>query len=173
MKKIDASNSLIFGSKVNDIKNSLEYLDQAGYFSNSKEFSDYKEAKLDVVRVSNIDNFVFNPYAFIRDDFRYSFGYFIPKTKAVFVEEPNQKKLRPFKSIDEFFAETGFVIGEVAHIKRFGNYTFTEKSIFCGFRVYTDETYAIFGAGSRSFDELFKHFKYYKNCKWCRFGVEE
>lgn len=24
-----------------------------------------------------------------------------------------------------------------------------------------------------SFDELFKHFKYYKNGEWLRFGVEE
>lgn len=174
MKKIDVNKSLIFGSKVEDVKNSLEHLDQEGYFSNSEDFSEYKEAKLDVVRVSNVANFVFNPYGFVHDGFRYSFSYFIPKNQVVFVEEePKEKKLRQFKSIDEFFAETGFIIGKVVHIKSFGNYAYTEKSIFCGFRVYTDEVYVMFGAGLRPLNELFKHFKYYKNGKWCRFGVEE
>ena len=173
MKKIDVNKSLIFGSKVEDVKNSLEHLDQEGYFSNGREFSEYKAAKLDIVRVSDIANFVFNPYAFVRDGFRYSFSYFIPKSKAVFVEEEPEKTLRQFKSIDEFFDVTGFKIGEVMQIKNFVGYKYTEKSILNGFRVYTDETYAIFGAGSRSFDELFKHYKYCKNGKWLRFGVEE
>ena len=173
MKKIDVSKSLIFSRNIEDLKNSLEYLNQEGYFSNSKEFSVYEEGKLGIVRVSNIENFVFNPYAFVRDGFRYSFSYFIPKLKAVFVEEPKKKKLRPFKSIDEFFSVTGFKIGEVVQIKNFGNFPYEEKSIINGFRVYNNETYVVFGAGSRSLDELFKHFKYYKNGEWCRFGVED
>ena len=86
MKKIDASKSLIFGSKVEDVKNSLEYLDQESYFSNSKDFSEYEEDTLDVVRVSNFA-YWFKPYTYVRDGFRYSFSYFIPKSEAVFVEE--------------------------------------------------------------------------------------
>ena len=102
------------------------------------------------------------------------FCKFIPKIKAVFVEEePKQKTLRPFKSIEEFFNVTGFTIGEVVQIKNFVGYKYEETAILNGFRVYTNETYVIFGAGSRSFDELFKHYKYYKNSKWLRFGVEE
>ena len=88
-------------------------------------------------------------------------------------EEPEKKTLRPFKSMEEFFAETGIIIGEVVQIKNFAGYKYTEKSILNGFRVYTNETYIIFGARSRSFDELFKHFKYFKNGKWLRFSVEE
>ena len=88
-------------------------------------------------------------------------------------EEPEKKTLRPFKSIEEFFAETSFVIGEIVKIKNLVGYKYEETSVVNGFRVYTNETYVIFGAGSRSFDELFKHFKYYKNGKWLRFGVEE
>ena len=170
MKKIDVNKSLIFGNKVNDIKNSLEYLNQEGYFSNSKEFSEYEEGNLDGVHVSN---FTFRHYELGYEGYNQFFSYFIPKSKVVFIEEPKQKKLRQFKSIDEFIAETGFVIGKVVHIKNFGNYPYTEKSIFCGFRVYTNETYAMFGAGLRSLDELFTHYKYYKNGEWCRFGVEE
>ena len=177
MKKIDTSNSLIFGSKVEDVKNSLEHLDQEGYFSNSKYFSEYKEGKLDIVRVSNVAN-LFNPYAYLRDGFRYAFSYFIPKSEVVFVEEePKKKTLRPFKTIDEFFNVTGFKIGDVVRIKNFAGYKFDGKTIITGFRVYTDEEYhrkdIIFGASPRPLDDLFKHYKYYKNGEWLRFGVEE
>ena len=177
MKKIDTSKSLIFGSKVEDVKNSLEYLDQEGYFSNSKYFSEYEEAELDVVRMSNFSNFAFKPYAFMRDGIRHSFGYFIPKSEAVFVEEPKKKTLRQFKSIDEFFEVTGFKIGDVVRITNFSGCTFDETTIITGFRVYTDEEFhrkdVIFGASSRPLSDLFKHYKYFKNGEWKRFGVEE
>lgn len=91
MKKIDTSKSLIFSQKIEDVKNALEYLDQEGYFSNSKNFLEYKEAKLDLVEVSNIANFIFSPYKFMCDDFKYSFGYFIPKSAVAFVEEEPKK----------------------------------------------------------------------------------
>ena len=81
--------------------------------------------------------------------------------------------MRQFKSIDEFFNVTGFKVGDVVQIKNFGNYPYEEKSIINGFRVYKDETYIFFGASSRPLTELFKHYKYYKNGKWLRFGVEE
>lgn len=177
MKKIDISNSLIFGRKVEDIKNSLEYLDQECYFSNSKDFSEYKEAKLDIVRVCNIANYAFNPYTYVRDGFRYSFSYFIPKSEVVFIEEEKKKTLRPFKSIDEFFNVTGFKIGDVVRIKNFAGCTFAETTIITGFRVYTDEEChrkdVVFGSSARPLDELFKHYKYYKNGEWLPFGVEE
>ena len=88
-------------------------------------------------------------------------------------EETEKKTLRQFKSTEEFFNVTGFKIGDVVQIKNFVGYKYTETSILNGFRVYTNETYVIFGANSRSFDELFKHFKFYKNGKWLRFGIEE
>ena len=176
MKKIDVSNSLIFGIKVEDVKNSLEYLDQEGYFSNSKYFSEYKEGKLDIVRVSNVAN-LFNPYAYLRDGFRYAFSYFIPKSKVVFVEEePKEKTLRPFESREEFFNVTGFKVGDVVQIKRFGDFIYETAMLTC-FRLYLDgapsrlEIY--FGSNAYSFDDLFKHYKYYKNDEWVRFGVEE
>ena len=178
MKKIDVSNSLIFGSKVNDIKNSLEYLNQEGYFSNSEDFSEYKEAKLDIVRVCNIANFVFNPYTYIRDGFRYSFSYFIPKSEAVFVEEePKKKTLRPFESREEFFNVTGFKVGDIVQIKKFGNIVYEETATLTRIRLYLDGAYSrleiYFGSNACSLDELFEYYKYYKNGDWKRFGVEE
>ena len=171
MKKIDVTKSLIFSRNIEDYQKSLEYLYLGGYFSNSKDFSEYEEATLDVVQVSKVAS---SFYGFMREGNVHNFIYFIPKLKAVFVEEePEKKTLRPFKSMEEFYAETGFKIGEVVKIKNFAGYKYTEKSIINGFRVYTNETYVIFGSSSRSFDELFTHYKYYKNGKWCRFSVEE
>lgn len=175
MKKIDISNSLIFGRKVEDIKNSLEYLDQEGYFSNSKDFSEYKEADLNIVRVCNIANFAFNPYTFVHDGFRYSFSYFIPKSEVVFVEEePKKKELRPFKSLEEFFTTTGFKVGDIVQIKRFGGLIYETAMLTC---IRVSEEYhridVVFGASSHPLNELFKCYKYYKNGEWLPFGVEE
>ena len=171
MKKIDVNKSLIFCRNIEDLQNSLAYLNLSGYFSNSDDFSEYEEATLDIVQVARFSSSI---YWFVRDGNVHGFIYFIPKTEAVFVEEePKQKTLRAFKSIEEFFNVTGFKVGDVVKIKNFVGYKYTEKSILNGFRVYTNETYLIFGSGSRSFDELFMHFKYYKNGEWLRFGVEE
>ena len=174
MKKIDVNKSLIFSRNLEDLKKSLDYLYQDGYCSNSEDFSLYEEGNLDGVHASN---FMFRPFELTHNGDNQFFSYFIPKSKAVFFEEEKKKTLRPFKSIDEFFTVTGFNIGEAVHIKRFANYTYKETSILDGFRVYTDEEFhkidVIFGSGSRSLDELFKHFKYYKNGEWFRFGVEE
>lgn len=178
MKKIDVNKSLIFGSTVEDVKNSLEYLDQEGYFSNSKDFSEYKEAELDLVEVSNMTNFMFSPYKFMCDGFRYSFGYFIPKSKAAFVkEEPKKKTLRQFKSLEEFFNVTGFKIGDIVQIKKIGNLNYEETAILTAIRLYIVEEYRrieiYFGSNAYSFDELFKYYNYFKNGGWLPFGVEE
>ena len=178
MKKIDVSKSLIFDSTVNDVKNSLEYLNQKGYFSNSKDFLEYKEAYLGLIEVSNIANFIFTPYKFMQDGFRNSFSYFIPKSKAVFVEEePKKKTLRPFKSLEEFFNVTGFKVGDIVQIKRFGNLNYEETAILTSFKFYLDGAYRrveiCFGSTARSLNDLFKCCKYFKNNEWLPFGVEE
>lgn len=175
MKKIDINKSLIFSLYVEDFKNSLDYLHLLGYFSNSKDFSEYEEDTLDYVQVTKVTS---SYYAFMRDGTKHTFKYFIPKSKVVFVEEePKKKILRPFESIDELFAETGFIIGKVVYIKKFTNCPYEEKTILNGFRFYTDDEFhridVIFGSGSRTLDDLFKYYKYLKNGKWLRFGVEE
>ena len=178
MKKIDTSNSLIFSKNLDDAKDSLDYLGQEGYFSNSKDFSEYKEAELDIVHVANVANFVYRPYVSIVDGDGHSFSYFIPKSKAVFVEEePKKKTLRPFKSLEEFFNVTGFKVGDVVEIKNFAGLAYEETTLITSFRYYTDNEfhgmYVVFGAVARPLSDLFKHYKYYKNGEWLPFGVEE
>ena len=181
MKKIDISNSLIFSNNLDDAKNSLEYLNQDGYFSNCKDFSEYEEADLDIVHVANFANFVYRPFCCISEGDGHFFSYFIPKTKAVFVEEePKKKTLRPFKSLEEFFNVTGFKIGDVVQIQKIGNliYIYEETAILTCIRLYNmDERFhgieISFGPNAYSFDELFKHYKYFKDGEWLPFGVEE
>lgn len=84
MRKIDISKSLIFSQNIEDFKNSLDYLYLLGYFSNSDKFSEYEEATLDFVQVAKVAS---SHYAFVRDGTKHAFKYFIPKSKAVFVEE--------------------------------------------------------------------------------------
>ena len=175
MKKINTSNSLIFSKNLDDAKDSLEYLGQEGYFSNSKDFSEYKEAELDIVHVANVANFVYRPYVSIVDGDGHSFSYFIPKNKVVFVEEePKKKTLRPFNSLEEFFNVTGFKVGDVVQIKRFSDLIYETAMLTC-IRVF-EEYHRIdvtFGSSAHALSELFKHYKYFKNGEWKRFGVEE
>ena len=84
MRKIDISKSLIFSQNIEDLKNSLDYLYLLGYFSNSDKFSEYEEATLDCVQVAKVAS---SHYSFTRDGTKHTFKYFIPKCKAVFVEE--------------------------------------------------------------------------------------
>lgn len=84
MKKIDINKSLIFSQNIEDFKNSLDYLHLLGYFSNSDKFTEYEEATLDLVQVSKPSS---SYYSFTRDGTKHTFKYFIPKLKAVFVEE--------------------------------------------------------------------------------------
>ena len=89
MKKINISKSLIFSRTIEDFTTSLEYLYLSGYFSNSADFSEYEEATLDVVQVAKYASSI---YGFVREGSVHGFIYFIPKIKAVFVEEePKQK----------------------------------------------------------------------------------
>lgn len=84
------------------------------------------------------------------------------------------KTLRKFNSIEEFFAVTGFKIGDIVKIKNFfGN----ETALITGFRVYTDPEFreidVLFSGSLCSLTELFMHYEYYKNGQWLRFAVEE
>ena len=175
MKKIDLEKSKIMGVNEDDSDNLK--LGIRGYFSHYSDFETYTEGDL--------EGFTYSEYMTTEEDPDGDYGdqwydYFIPEDKVVFKEEePKKKTLRPFKSIDEFFDTTGFKIGDVVDIQRFGNYTYKETSILNGVRVFTDEDEELqkkqisFGSGSHSFDELFNNFKYYKKGEWLRFGVEE
>lgn len=172
MKKIDVEKSTIFG--VNEDDNNKLKLGIRGYFSNCSNFETYTEGKL--------DGFTYSQYMTTEQDLYGDYinqwcDYFIPEDKVVFKEEKKPKKLRPFKSIEEFYNKTGFNIGQIVQIKRLGNYTYEETSIFNSFRINISKeeeiTSVIFGSCPHPFEELFRNFRYLKNSEWLSFGIKE
>lgn len=93
------------------------------------------------------------------------------------VEDVKKKELRPFKSLEEFFDVTGFKVGDVVQIKRFGYLNYEETAILTSIRLHTDGAYCrieiFFGSNARSLSDLFKCCKYFKNGEWLPFGIEE
>lgn len=172
MKKINTEASMVYDEKL--VKASFGYLGQEGYFSNYKDFDVYIEGVLESVTVSNGSNY---PYTNKYDC--NGFDYFIPKNFVVFFKEEKEKKLRPFKYMSEFFDKTGFKVGEVITIKRFGcdDQEYEETCVFSGYRIVTNTepqiTTVVFGNNRRTFNELKNGFKYYKNGEWLPFGIEE
>lgn len=173
--KIDVEKSAIykFDDRM-DLSGAALFLGEKGYFSDNEDFSSYVIGTLTRVFCC-LEQSVF-PFICEDEKTTESYRYFIPENNVVFNEE-KKKKLRPFRSVEEFFAVTGFKIGDIVKIQGFSNYTYEEKSILNGVRVYTDDEFhrmdVMFGSSSHPLSELFKHFKYYKNGKWLRFGVEE
>lgn len=170
--KIDVEKSIIYRfDDTTDLSEAVLLLGEKGYFSDDKDFSDYITGTLTRV-VCCLER---TEYTFVGRNGESSdaYRYFIPKNGVVFKKE-EEKKLRPFKSMKEFFNTTGFNIGDIVQIKECFH---EEKTILNGFRVYTGDEFhridIIFGSGSRTLDELFKYYKYLKNSEWVRFGVEE
>lgn len=171
--EIDVEKSIIYRFDDNtDLSEAVLMLGINGYFSDDKDFSDYIAGTLTGVMCYLGKT----EYTFVgkNEESSDAYKYFIPEHKVVFKEETKKKTLRPFKSTKEFFYTTGFNIGDVVCIN---NYSYEEKTILSGFRVYTDGEFhridIIFGSGSRTLNELFKYYKYLKNGKWLPFGVEE
>lgn len=176
--KIDVEKSIIYRfDDTTDLSEAVLLLGEKGYFSDDKDFSDYITGTLTRV-ICSLEK-TECPFVNRNEEstYEYKYKYFIPENKVVFKEE-KKKTVRPFNSLDEFFNVTGFKLGDIVQIKKFGNYCYEEKSIFSGVKVYyIDEEFhrmnAIFGASTHSFDDLFKLFKYFKNGEWLPFGVEE
>lgn len=169
MKKIDTSKSVIFGRKMDDLKASFEYLNKEGYFSSCKDFSHYEEDVLNVVKVSDVS---FYPYE-IRYDGR-CFGYFIPKSKVVFVEE-KPKKYRPFENVYEFETQTGCnVLGESVMRLRSTIDNTTHTLIYTGYGEQPNGVYYIYLGGYKlSLQELFEEYVLVRGDKTFILGVEE
>lgn len=167
MKKIDTSKSLIFGREVEDLKKSLEYLDQEGYFSDHPH--DFSENVEDTLKSIAVGKYEIYPYETTYDG--HYFGYFIPKSKVVFIEEePKEKKYRPFKDIGEFSFETCCeVLGDDVITIRNKN---TQKEYVLLYIGYSDEEVHL-GGYVFTFADLLKNYEFSYNDEWCPFGIEE
>lgn len=168
MKKIDTKNSLIFDAKM--AKASLEYIGEDGYFSNFEDLSVCINGALKSVLVGDD---VGHPYASMYDGHCYSF--FIPQSKAVFIEEP-AKKYRPFKDIGDFVSHMCLRdSGEVQFLKFRSKGGARYYLAYNGYEIDTSgDVYIHFGSVAFTLNELFTHYEYELNgLEWLPFGVEE
>lgn len=159
MKKIDKEKSVVYSNYSDP-----DSLCIRGTFVDDFDYPDsYFEGTLCGIR-ANAERTFLNTYG-------NWYKYFVPESTRVLVEEP--KKLRPFKDMREFFDTTGFDIGQIVHIKKDVGIEFEETTIFNGYRTDTDNTFIIFGFQAHDFEQLMEFFKFYRDGKWCPFGVEE
>lgn len=164
MKKIDTSKSVIFSKKIADLKASLEYVGEEGYFSNFEDLSVCINGALKSVLVGDD---VCHPYASMYDSYCYSF--FIPKSLAVFVEE-EPKKYRPYKNIYEFCNETGCeAVGEDVITIRTKKDKQEKLLLFTGY----SETAVHLGAYLITFNGLLCDYEFLYDGEWCPLGIEE
>lgn len=105
MKKIDVKKSTIFSVYEDDTDLKLGI---RGYFSHYSNFETYTEGEL--------EGFTYSEYMTTEQDPDGDYGrqwydYFIPKDKVVFKEEKEKpKKLRPYKTREEFPVGIGSVL---------------------------------------------------------------
>ena len=168
MKKIDTEKSLIFSREVDDLKKSLEYLDQEGYFSDHPH--DFSENVEDTLKSIAVGKYEIYPYETTYDG--HYFGYFIPKSKVVFIEE-EPKKLRPYMGL----AELPFVIGDIIRY-RCKQCCSEYKGIVIEVEYQKNYPYEIdsiiIGGINATPQELFDHYELLgDDCQYKPFGVEE
>lgn len=163
--KVNVSKSLIFSKKLDDLKASLEYLNQEGYFSDNEDFAEYKECSLKSVLV---DEDIIYPYE--PRYYNHNFSYFMPKSKAVFEEE--QAKYRPFQNMSELPFKVGDIIAIRLKNAHDTVYTMVTDIICNGDKI----KYISFGTTLSKFSPIHYFINGYEYCRngidWLPFGIE-
>lgn len=168
MKKINVNKSTVFGKTIPGLKESFNYLNEEGFFSDFGDFLEYKEGILNSVTIGENIGY---PYG-CKDNKDYNYKYFIPKNKVVF-EEPEEKKYRPYMYLDELPFKVGDVVtyrckqccsvcdGIVTEIEYQNNDDFELDNL-------------IIGGINGTPQELFDHYELLDdNCQYKPFGIEE
>lgn len=178
-RKLDLRNVRIYANTAKDIKDAINLIGEEVYLSDWADFNPHTKDKLISVICTEDVNCPFFRKAGSQS--KCGYRYFILAKDAKFVEE---KKLRPFESVEEFSKATGCKqVGDIITIKRKENITDniedsvypTEHTLlFTGYCTYQNEILDIcLGHKSYTFEELKNDFLYFKDGKWCPFGVEE
>ena len=184
-KKLDLKNTRIYSSTMGDILYALMHVGEEVYLSDDEDFNTFTKGKLIGVRyISDWAYSTYTEYPFVgssvEDGGLVISKYFILAKDAKFKEE---KKLRPFKTLDEFFDKFDFNIGDTVTIKRTNcesEKEYGETILFIGFRFHkymdykeSKNTAIILGSNSYTFEELMNNYLYYKDGKWHPFGIIE
>lgn len=173
MRKINVEKSIVYKfDDRDDLSQCVQLLGEKGYFSCKWNFEHYERGTLAEVMCSAKGY----PHPFVReyDGELDCFKYFITEELVVFKEEPKEKKLRPFDSIQEFTDATGCKIGDKITITCV-NLGYEDFCLFNGVRrnLETHTTSVMLGSSMYSFKELKDYYLFYKEGKWNPFGIEE
>lgn len=160
MKKLNLENVRVYSGTKCDVKDAMDLIGQAVYVFDDDSGNYYQERLIGVRLVED------DPYAFVGSDFD-AYKHFILVKDAKFVGE---KKLRPYKDVEEFFEETGFELGKTIRYRKKDN----NREYVVVLTGYTSDNYVTIGGAYHILQNLFDHFEYYDsdNSEWKPFGVE-
>lgn len=188
MKKIDIEKSTVYGT--NDKDNAIIRRDNVdlwlgikGYFSRYRDFRTYVEGNLDGFTRTDFMSIQEHSEGYFESQW---YDYFIPKDKTVFILEP--KKLRPYKTIEEFKTETKkfFSIGDILLIRERKTGCVSEL-LYCGYTVVVvggpavdcedtvveTKEYIHLGSNLWTLEKLSNYDFCINDSDWFAFGVEE
>lgn len=171
MKKINVEKSTVFERNISSLKESLDHLEEEGFFSDFEGFTDYKEDILRSVLVA-----VNAGYPYEGECNGDNYKYFIPKSLAVF-EEPEEKKYRPYKDFAEFANHMGLRDSNEVQFLEFRSKNCSNRYnlAYNGYEVDKfGVAYIHLGSLTFTFDELFNNYEYELNSfELVPFGVLE
>lgn len=165
MKKLNLENVRVYSRTKDDVKEAMDLIGQEVYMSDDEKFENqYYKNRLIGVRLVEDD-----PYAFVGSDFD-AYKHFILVKDAKFVGE---KKLRPFKDIEEFFKETGFDLGKTIRYRKKDSKDNRECVVIIN--GYLSDGQILLGAFYYKLEDLFNYYEYYDsdNSEWKPFGIRE
>ena len=170
MKKIDVGSGVrIYSKTKDDIIDVMSLLGEKVYVSSTEDFEIYGIFKLAGVKfVLNKDE------CFIVDTLggtQLSYKYLILAKDAKFKEE--EKELRPFKDVEEFFKKTGLALGKTMRYRKKDG--FDEKECVVIIQGYTSDGYILIGSVYYKVEHLVNCYEYFDTdtSEWKPFGVEE
>lgn len=163
-KEIDVFKSVVYDNLISKF-DGLE-LGQIGYFSNDPSFEDYEVDQLTDIITANTHRYGTNTNV--------GYRYFIPKDKAVFIE---QKKLIPITGMEQLIKE-GLGIGDSFFIRPKGEKEVARLVTVTEITLNSKGFVGCIGLGINLFspDELsntYEWCKYPQTGEWKPFGIEE
>lgn len=168
MKKIDIESGVrIYSNTKDDIIDVMSLIGEKVYVSSTKDFECYGIFKLAGVK------FVLNKNeCFIVDTLggtQLSYKYLILAKDVKFKKE--EKKLRPYKDVEELFRVNGLALGKVIRCRNKDSI----REYVIVLSGYTSDNLVMIGGAYRTLSELFNCCEYYDNdtSDWKPFGVEE
>lgn len=166
MKKLDLENVRVYSCTKDDVIDAIDLIGEKVFVSDTKDFEEYYKHKLMGIQFEEDSSYAFMCF----DDCQtIIYKYFILAKDVKFKEE--EKKLRPYKDVEELFRVNGLELGKTIRYREKG---YTRECVIV-LNGYTSDNLVMLGGAYRTLSELFNYYEYYDNVtsEWKPFGVEE